>query len=405
VPAGSDDPAPAAPRPPRADVLQRLPPDAWAVVLRHARGALHELEPGELTPRMEQLRATPTSRLVGGRSRRDLSRLLAAGGPLWWKTSERLRADEQAGGLEAVLRGEAPVPEHDQPRPPAPTARPEREQRLRQRVRELVEQRDQARRRASGLEARLQTERDRADALAAELEQAAARGDELAERLEAAATERQAAVDRVLRQFESQLADAREELRSYRRSEQERRRRRQRRQEARTRAEERAEREVSRFRSARRSRRRHARPGRPSRLPPGIAPGTRDAVAALLAPGRRLLVDGYNVTRQHRGHLPLEQQRLWLIKRLEGLRTRTRVRPTVVFDGQEAAGAPVAPSRTVAVRFTAGGSADDELVAMVGELPEEEPVVVVTDDRELTERLRAHRVDVVATRPFVAELT
>ena len=82
------------PGPPDAAVLEALDADAWAALLPLLRRALHDLDDADTTPRIQQLRAVPAGRLAGGRSRRDLSRLVAAGGPLWEVVRERLQQEE-----------------------------------------------------------------------------------------------------------------------------------------------------------------------------------------------------------------------------------------------------------------------------------------------------------------------
>lgn len=395
--------------PPAATALEQLPGEDWLVLLTYVRAALNALEDGLVTPRMAQLRAIPSGKLVSGRSRRDLCRLLAAGGPLWRETAERLARDEEAARrFDWLLKGEEP------PRSPAPVSsgpqsrttsgagrpnRPKRDPETRARGRELVEQRDAARRRATGLEARLEIERERNAALQVRLDEVTAERNELARRLEDVAAEREQALDRATRHAEAQLAAAREELRTLRRAEEERRQGRRREAGRRAGAGRRAQRNDP--LGARRPQR-VATAGRPSRLPGGMAPGTADAAAALLVAGRYVLVDGYNVTKQHRDHLPLEHQRLWLVRLLEGLVARTGVRCRVVFDGDPLASPPATSSRAVGVTFTKGETADDELVGMVAALAPDEPVVVVTDDRELATRLGDLGVDIIGTREFVA---
>jgi predicted RNA-binding protein with PIN domain len=144
-------------------------------------------------------------------------------------------------------------------------------------------------------------------------------------------------------------------------------------------------------------------PPPPTRLPDTVAPGTAEEADLLLSAGRLVAVDGYNVTLQHRPQLDLAGQREWLIRRLATLAAQRRVRPVVVFDGERASAArPLTGVREVEVRFTGAGiTADDELLFLVEALPDDEPVLAVTDDRELSARLAARGVDVVGTGPFV----
>jgi hypothetical protein len=144
------------------------------------------------------------------------------------------------------------------------------------------------------------------------------------------------------------------------------------------------------------------RPGRPSRLPPGVRSGTREAVDALLHTGRLVIVDGYNLTRTQRDDLGLAQQRRWLVQALGTLVARTGIEPEVVFDSTVAgARGRQESSRGVRVRYTAEGlTADDEIVFEVEALEPDHPVVVVTDDRGLRERLYPYRVDLLDTASF-----
>lgn len=293
--------------PPAATSLEQLPRLDWLLLLGYVRAALNGLEDDLVTPRMAQLRAIPSAKLASGRSRRDLCRLLAAGGPLWRETVERIADDEEAARRFAwLLKGDQP-PASPSPLRPAPQPdRPKRDAQLRARARELLEQRDEARRRASGLEARLQVERERKAVLQVQLEHVTAERDELTRKLEEVAAEREHAIERVTRQSEAQLAAAREELRTLRRAEEERRQA-----HRQTTGRRAAVEDLAESHDADRAWRpqRVATPGRPSRLPRGMAPGSTDAAAALLTADRWVLVDGYNVTKQHRGHLLLEDRK------------------------------------------------------------------------------------------------
>jgi hypothetical protein len=398
--AGDDEPVP----PPPAAVLEALDSDRWAALLPLVRRALRELDGPAVTPAVERLRAAPTSRLAGGRSRRDLARLVAADGPLWAVLVAQLQAASPVPDeLAWLLRGDAP------PTPPPAAAPPpagrtddaaDEVGRLRERLRAAGTKRDAARRQAEGEAARAaaleqELRASRAAIVRAEVERDAAR-----EELAGAAADQQRAVERERRRQQARITELESEVAALRRREE----------EWRTQLRRRDEREERlRAQLGKRSGDGPAPPvavdrfvpGRPSQLPDEVAAGTTEAAHLLLHPGRLLLVDGYNVTKTHRPQLDLEAQRSWLILRLGELAARNGVRPRVVFDGQQGGGArPASAWRGVAVRFTAAGiTADDELVLDVEAT--DEPVTVVTDDQELTRRLRASGADVIGTRAFL----
>jgi predicted RNA-binding protein with PIN domain len=403
----SDGPEHAVP-PPSAETLETLPSDVWAVLLPSVRAGLLALDERDNSPTIRRLRAAPTGRLAGGRVRRELCELLARGGAPWLAVLAELRA--RAGLpplLAALVRGESA----DVPATPAPAPGPSSEPaldrarsataRAKERLRQVRDERDDARRRAERAEQRASAAEAELVSLGDELAGLRAERDRLAVDLAAAEDQRRRAVEREARRRDVEIGRLHDELASLRREVESQRLAERRRAESRRQVERdvaRAEADTRREDDARRTR---VRPGRPSVLPPGVAPGTAEAVEVLLHAGRLVLVDGYNVTKQHRGHLPLETQRTWLIHLLATLAAQRRVRPVVYFDGEQAAGSrPLAGSREVGVRFTpAGITADDELVLAVEAT--DEPVVVVTDDRELQARLRRSGADVVGTAPFL----
>ncbi|HVM34969.1 MAG TPA: NYN domain-containing protein [Actinomycetota bacterium] len=126
----------------------------------------------------------------------------------------------------------------------------------------------------------------------------------------------------------------------------------------------------------------------------------------LSADGVTLLVDGYNVTKAEGGFasLELETQRERLVADLIPLVGRKNVPAIVVFDGSDVdASARRAFRGPVKVEYsTPDETADDHLVELVRRLPPD-PVVVVTSDRELQERLREHDAT-IATSPQLLAL-
>jgi hypothetical protein len=369
------------------DRLAELSSDDWASVLVALKAELAEHD--ELAPAQAAVAVRPTGRLVSGDGRAQVVALLAGDGSLARAVLERTPP-----AVRAMLLASAADPAAAEP---GDAAGSDREvARVRERARSLRTERDSWRRRAEGAEARAErAEQALVDAQVAQRE-AEDRVAALQERLAEAEVERERAVARERRRRDAEVARLTAEVAALRRAEESRR--------------------ADRSRRVRAEQRRAAAPpqasepmpvervpaGRPTRLPKGIVPGTTEAARALLGPGRLVLIDGYNVTRQHRGDLDLEGQRTWLLQLCANAVPTLRLRPVIVFDGQQAGGGrPALGRQQVEIRFTpAGISADDELVLAVEAT--DEPVVVVTDDRELAARVGAGGADVVGTLSFLS---
>jgi predicted RNA-binding protein with PIN domain len=387
---------------PSASVLVALDSDRWAVLLPHVRAVLSELDPADIPPDAARLRDAPTSRLVSGRYRTQLCELLATGGLVWEGLVARVAAlDPVPERLRWVL---TPAPEQAAH---VPAERPSTAGgRDRERLRRLREQRDTWQRRAEGAEARADRLDRELGALQRTLdvvrdELAAVRGE-----LDTAADDQRRAVERERRRRETELEGLQAEIAALRRAEEDRRVAARRQVEARQQAERDAVQEVEVARRASEARRSlKVVPGRPTQLPRGVAPETTEAARVLLHAGRLVLIDGYNVTLQHRKHLDLEAQRSWLLQRVADLANRRGIRPIVVFDGERSGGGrPPGGPRGVEVRFTPTDiTADDEIVLAVEGT--DEPVVVVTDDRGLRARVMLGGADLVGTRSFLGAIT
>jgi predicted RNA-binding protein with PIN domain len=161
---------------------------------------------------------------------------------------------------------------------------------------------------------------------------------------------------------------------------------------------------------------------RPTSSAPRSAPGTRRRRRPLGVPRGRpgddvdtldewlthddvcLLVDGYNVTKAPGGFggLALEAQRERLVAEIERLARRRGVRAIVVFDGSDVAPGTQRRRRgPVEVHYSLPDEpADDHLVALLRELPPD-PVVVVTSDRDLQERVRERGATVARARQLL----
>ena len=108
------------------------------------------------------------------------------------------------------------------------------------------------------------------------------------------------------------------------------------------------------------------------------------ALRQLLAlPRAHLVIDGYNVTKTAWETIPLESQRIRLVRELAPLAARTGAEVTVVFDAAERADRPVVRTpRGIRVLFSDPGTIADDLIReLVGREPVGRPVTVVTSDR------------------------
>jgi hypothetical protein len=407
------------PAPPDPATWARLPDDLFGEVVAHARRALVTLDAVHTSPEVTRLRAIPAAKLRRGGGRRRLLAVLARGGPVWLAVRTRIEqdvdlvarlvaalapSDEEASSRAAdEARGRLAAAEQavDEARAQRDEARRQRDQARAERD-EARTQRDGAAGREAGLRARIESLEATVTSLRDEvgrLEAEVATGEET--KAQAVARERRrAAGERA--DLARELTEARRELDDARRAEARRARQQAADRSARASADlagaaatgsvpgaspppARAPDEVV--------------PGRPSRLPVGLRLDTREGVERLLAPGRRLLVDGYNVTRTQRPELSLEQQRRWLVNALEALAASRRLDVTVVFDAHVDGRSGGRPRRRgVTVQYSLDDmTADDELVFAVAAMEPDEPVVVVTDDRELRRRLAPHGVDLLHT--------
>jgi predicted RNA-binding protein with PIN domain len=119
--------------------------------------------------------------------------------------------------------------------------------------------------------------------------------------------------------------------------------------------------------------------------------------------GARVVVDGYNVAKLGWPDQPLGEQRARLVDVLEDLAVRHHARVEVVFDGAHDGTVRQSRRRHVRVRFSpAGVLADDVIRGLVAAEPATNPIVVVTDDREVVDDVRALGANVVASAGLLA---
>ncbi len=377
---------------PRLDAarLEALDADEWAWFLPLVRGVLGEYR-DELDTDDAALVDLPAGRLAGGRPRRRVAKLVTREPRILAALAAAVADAPDAPATIAALLSTPELPgadDEETDQDPTPTF-PDRD-----RMRRLRDQLEVARRQAQGAQARADAFERRLVGVTEDLERARVRLAEVLAELDEAGRERDRAVERERRRREQEIARLRTEVRRLRQSAAEARRAVKPSREARP-TPPTAVRDVDREEFGR------VTPGRPTVLPDGVQPLSREAAELLMNRGRLVVVDGYNVTLQHQASLPLEQQRRWLIGLAASAARRFGARPLIVFDGEVAGPGDAAAFRQgVRVRFTESGfTADDDIVLEVEAT--DEPVVVVTDDAELGRRVRAADGDVLATGPFV----
>jgi predicted RNA-binding protein with PIN domain len=142
----------------------------------------------------------------------------------------------------------------------------------------------------------------------------------------------------------------------------------------------------------------------PIRLPRGMLDGAPDAVEFLLRTRDGVvLVDGYNVAMLAWPGLDLDHQRDNLTMAVENLAKRTQTSATIIFDGANVEGAHTAHRRRVRVMYSpAGVTADDIVRAQVLATPPTKPVIVVTNDRQIIDDVRADGANTVSSDAFIA---
>lgn len=388
---------------PSAEALGALPSREWGLVLPHLRAAMRSVPVGQGGPIVERLRSAPPSALASAPVRRELCRAVASDDRLWEALERALdplpsdlawfAAPDWPGSSTGTEGG--PTDDEAAADAAGDASGAAELERLRERVRAARRETTELRRRLDGADARADRETGRAETAEARASEAEARTASLTRALAEAEEERRRALERGARRADDRAARLEVDLARVRRELEAMRVER----DALVARVERAEGELARLRRDGVERRRPTsaqafRPGRPSRLPPGVEPSTTQAAALLLHEGRRVIVDGYNVTLRHRGGVDLAQQRAWLLTALGAFVARIAVRPVVVFDGQRSSGARGPAPRGVEVVFTdAEVIADDEIVLMVAAT--DEPVVVVTDDQGLRARVEELDADVV----------
>ncbi|MBS1837523.1 MAG: NYN domain-containing protein [Actinobacteria bacterium] len=142
----------------------------------------------------------------------------------------------------------------------------------------------------------------------------------------------------------------------------------------------------------------------PVRLVRGAIDGTLEATDQLLrTPGVLVLVDGYNVSMAGWPHLDVTAQRASLQSMLATLVARASAEVWVVFDGDDDGRSPAVTTLSpVRVRYTSAGvEADDVLIAQVGEVRTDRPVVVVSSDRRVRDGVAAAGANSISSQALL----
>lgn len=389
---------------PGVDALVALPTDAWAQLLPVALGVLRDLPELHTDDLVKRVAAVPPGRLMSGRSRRDLARVLVRA-PVWERFEAALPQD-------AARAWEEPVATSGEPELAGEVARLQqrvehlggREETLAARVADLRGELEQLRRERDGAVARAARAGEVAERARSERDRARADADQARAEADAADDRVAREVARHRRRDDAEVQGLEQDLRTARREVDQLRRQLERAEERAERAEaDRAATSPPRGRqTAAAATEERGRRGRPSRLPADVAPGTTRAAEWLVAPGRVLLVDGYNVTRTQRPGLAFDAQRRWLEQAVSALAQRRHVDATIIWDARRGNASTRRTPAGVTVRFAdARHTADDELVLHVElALDPDTPVVVVTDDTELRTRLAQYGVDLLDSQSF-----
>jgi predicted RNA-binding protein with PIN domain len=124
--------------------------------------------------------------------------------------------------------------------------------------------------------------------------------------------------------------------------------------------------------------------------------------AMVRTPRVAVIVDGYNVSMLAWPAASAAEQRERLCDALVEFQLRFRCEVTVVFDGADVPGVPPLRRRGVRIVFSAAGQeADDVVVGEVVFRPDDVPVIVVSDDREVGSRSRAEGATVLPADRFL----
>ena len=144
---------------------------------------------------------------------------------------------------------------------------------------------------------------------------------------------------------------------------------------------------------------------KPLAMPGGVVGSSSAAAEFLLRSGATVLVDGYNVAKLAWPNLDLAGQRVVLLDAMENLAKRFGSDISVVFDGSHVVGASADSRRVVRVVFSPEGViADDVIRDEVRRLPATRSIVVVTNDQEIVNDVRAMGANTITSDQLIAQI-
>lgn len=114
-----------------------------------------------------------------------------------------------------------------------------------------------------------------------------------------------------------------------------------------------------------------------------------------------VLIDGYNVSLNSFGTLPLELQRERTIACAASIESRFHPSCVVVFDGQSSTTRGRVQSKVHVVYSPSGITADDVIVERIRVTPPDRPIVVVTSDKNLSARVKGLGCLAISSASFV----
>lgn len=138
-------------------------------------------------------------------------------------------------------------------------------------------------------------------------------------------------------------------------------------------------------------------------IPPGMSLESTQALEQVFGQeALMVLIDGYNVSLNNFGDLPLELQRERTVSAATNIESRFHPSCVIVFDGQSSTTRGRVQSKVHVVFSPSGMSADDVIIERIKVTPLNKPILVVTSDKNLAARAKGLGCETIASAAFVA---